>query len=57
MAPRACFEGYQLLDFEGLKFKAPIDYDTYLRCLYKGDYMQLPPENKRIIHNTKVYWK
>ena len=25
---------------------APVGYDTYLRGLY-GDYMQLPPEDKR----------
>lgn len=57
LAPKECFDGYQLLDFEGLKFKGPKDFDTYLHCLYKGDYMQLPPEDKREYHITKVYWK
>lgn len=57
LAPRNCFEGYTLLEFEGHMFKAPADFDTYLRCLYPGDYMQLPPENKRIHHNIEVYWK
>ena len=57
MAPKECFDGYQLLDFEGCQFKGPKDYDTYLHCLYKGDYMQLPPEDKREVHITEVFWK
>ena len=57
MAPKECFDGYQMLDFEGCQFKGPKDYDTYLHCLYKGDYMQLPPEDKREVHITEVYWK
>lgn len=57
MAPKECFDGYQMLDFEGCQFKGPKDYDTYLHCLYKGDYMQLPPEDKREVHITEVFWK
>ena len=57
MAPKECFDGFQWLDFEGLKFKGPKDFDTYLHCLYKGDYMELPPVEKRVCHTTKVYWK
>lgn len=57
LAPKECFDGFQWLEFENLKFKGPIDYDTYLHCLYKGDYMQLPPEEKRKPHLTEVYWK
>ena len=30
-------------------FFGPEDYDTYLRALY-GEYMELPPENKRRVH-------
>ena len=56
LAPRECFDGFQWLEFEGLQFKGPKDYDTYLHCLYKGDYMQLPPEDKRHHHQTEVYW-
>lgn len=57
LAPRACFDGFQWLEFEGYKFKAPKDFDTYLHCLYSGDYMQLPPENNRVHHDIIVYWK
>ena len=43
-----------LVEFEGKQYKAPHNWDKYLRNLY-GDYMQLPPEDKRIPHNFKVY--
>ena len=56
-APRKCFAEYIMLKFENREFRAPIGYDTYLRCLYPGDYMQIPPVEKREKHNTEVYWK
>lgn len=37
------------VDFEGHKFKLFADYDYYLSTFY-GDYMQLPPEDKRKRH-------
>lgn len=40
--------------FEGKEFPAPSNYDEYLTGLYK-DYMQLPPEDKRIVHDMKAY--
>lgn len=43
--------------FEQFSFKVPKDYDTCLKCLF-GDYMRLPPENKRIAHHGFLaYWK
>lgn len=36
--------------FEGLTVRVPNEYDDYLRHVY-GDYMQLPPENKRVSHH------
>lgn len=42
--------------FEGKMFKIPIGYDDVLSRTY-GDYMTLPPEEKRVgHHDTKEYW-
>lgn len=44
-------------EFEGYKFSGVRDYDKYLKMWY-GDYMKLPPEDKRVSeHLTEVYWK
>lgn len=40
--------------FEGKQYCAPGCYDTYLRQIF-GDYMQLPPEEKRIDHKMMVW--
>ena len=54
---KTAYNGTIDLEFEGLYFKAPIGYDTVLRNIY-GDYMQLPPEEKRVTHHiNKTYWK
>ena len=51
------FDSYIDVDFEGKKFKAMIGYDNCLRNMY-GEYMKLPPEEKRISHHSfKAYWK
>ena len=36
--------------FEGIEVILPENYDKYLTSLY-GDYMQLPPEEKRVSHH------
>ena len=40
--------------FEGIKVKMPTDWDYYLKSLF-GDYMMLPPENKRVNHSIEAY--
>lgn len=41
--------------FEGLTVKIPADADAFCKQLY-GDYMQLPPEEKRITHHQHYYF-
>lgn len=54
---RKMYQEYQEMDFEGHKFMAIKDYDTFLKKRY-GDYMQLPPEDQRVPHHDffKIYW-
>lgn len=49
------FSGTLKHDFEGYKFKIPVGYDLWLRSIY-GDYMQLPPEEKRKTHHVSIAW-
>ena len=45
------------VDFENHKFKAIKQYDSFLRGIY-GDYMQFPPEDKRVPHHSYIaYWR
>jgi lipopolysaccharide cholinephosphotransferase len=53
--PKAWLDGIETFCFEGLKVNLPKGYDEYLRQYY-GDYMQLPPEEKRIGHHQKAYF-
>ncbi len=53
---KAEFEKSVEVEFEGHKFPAFSCWDSYLRGLY-GDYMQLPPVEKRKTHNMTVYLK
>lgn len=39
-----------LFNFEDRKYRGPKEYDLYLRKMYGDNYMQLPPEGKRITH-------
>ena len=39
-----------IAEFEGLKVKIPVEYDKWLTQVY-GNYMQLPPEEKRVTHH------
>ena len=45
---------YTEVDFEGGKYLAPGCWQEYLEKLY-GDYMKLPPEEKRHMHNVVAF--
>lgn len=42
--------------FEGKEYCIPANYDAYLSGLY-GNYMQLPPKEKRMPHHGACYWR
>lgn len=48
--PKECFERAIRKEFEGHMLPIPVGYDTYLKMAF-GDYMQLPPEEKRVCHH------
>ena len=55
--PAFCFDKYVTCQFEDCEVMAIADYDLYLKAAY-GDYMQLPPEEKRVSHHVfNAYWK
>ncbi|MHC6536962.1 LicD family protein [Latilactobacillus sakei] len=55
--PKVLFDSYDYIDFEGVKLSVIRNYDLYLKDLY-GNYMELPPENKRINHAFyKFMWR
>lgn len=49
------FSEYIMLPFEGEQFRCPKGYDRYLSSIY-GDYMQLPPVDKRVTHHDYKAW-
>lgn len=48
--PKRVYGEYAPFEFEGHKVQGMANYDEYLTRVY-GDYMQIPPEEKRIQHN------
>lgn len=47
---RSSWDGYVELEFEGKKYEACSGWEEYLKNIY-GDYMVLPPEDKRVGHH------
>ncbi len=55
--PKKNMESFELHKFEDREFYIMSGWDANLRSLY-GDYMQLPPEGKRVSHDfNRYYWK
>lgn len=55
--PLSIFEDMAPIKFENRYYLGVKDYDTYLKLTF-GNYMQLPPEEKRVSHHDFVaYWK
>ena len=55
--PKALFDNSVEVEFENLKLLAPAEYDSFLRIVY-GDYMQLPPlEKRKTHHHFTPYYK
>lgn len=53
--PKAWIREVVELPFEGLQVALPKEYDAYLYNIF-GDYMQLPPEEKRVAKHQKAYF-
>lgn len=53
---REWFDDILYKDFEGIKVPVPKSYDEALRAQY-GDYMQLPPVEKRGIEHLSIYFE
>ena len=59
-----CFFSYSLnyetifplkpINFEGFSFSAPNNVDKYLSNCYGPTYMEIPPEDKRIVHTSEI---
>lgn len=52
--PKEWFDGYELGNFEGISVRLPRGYHELLTQMY-GDYMQLPPLDKRVSHHHVAY--
>ena len=50
----AAFSNIIQMEFEGISFPVMADWERYLKGVY-GDYMKLPPEDKRGAHEISVY--
>ena len=53
--PKSVFEKDER-EFEGHTFVIPKGYDEFLTAFF-GDYMTLPPEEKRVVHDFECYRK
>lgn len=54
LVPTDYFGNGALLSFEDIMIKAPEKYQEYLTSIYGDNYMQLPPEEKRVPHQYTI---
>lgn len=52
--PTWWFRDVKYVDFEGYSMPVPHDTDEYLKISF-GDYMQLPPEEERVVRHSAVF--
>ena len=48
---KSAFDSFIYAEFEGKNYRIPQGYDAWLKAFY-GDYMKLPPEEKRVSHHS-----
>jgi lipopolysaccharide cholinephosphotransferase len=53
---KSIFEEFTCHEFEGSFFRIPLHYDLFLTAIY-GDYMQLPPVEKRKTHHIYTAYR
>ena len=56
LCDKKCFSDFVLLKFENRFFKAPIGYKKWMNVLYGSNYMEIPPVEKRHVHNVVASW-
>ena len=54
LMPYAMFTEYEDIVFEGKTFRCIKNQEEYLQTVYGNDYMQIPPENKRVTHLAEI---
>ena len=54
--PASCIASDVDIEFEGKLYKTMVGYKEYLTMTY-GDYMTLPPPEKRVQHSFEAYWR
>ena len=52
--PKEAFEKAEFRKFENTEMPIPVGYDAYLKIAF-GDYMQMPPEEKRVGHHDALF--
>lgn len=53
LCDKSVFNSFIQKEFEGREYPVPVGYDAWLKTFY-GDYMQLPPVEKRVTHHSYI---